>query len=528
MDIKKKIIKKFVLEILVFLLIAIIFGSLFFISPFYGDLNFIDEGQFGAWANHMINGKQIYKDIYIPYGPLLVYPLFLLFRTFGASAFLVRLYLTLGAVMSVVAINILLYLLNIKNTTRRIILLVLILIPGLGLRQGSGYLVLLFVYLSLVYRKNYLYLLTGVFSIASFLVSPDIGIFSFILCFIIFLYRFIFSRDLAHELKKWVYFLQGLILTFSIFSFWSIYENWFWSYINTTSDALFNFSGINTPNGKNFPLVNALLSNKIEYSRLLNFTVSKDGFLYWLLFLYIGTFFYFLIRVVLKKIDRNDLIIGLLFIYGMSLYTVVIGRPGHIFFVIHPAIIISVIFIEKLICLIKKIHKNEKFVIVLLITLLSFFNIRLILMFRTEIFKAISLFRISNKSNINQSRIGHIHLSSNQISYINTIAKFIDKNTNKFDYIFFLSDEPMIYLLTNRVNPTRYDLPFIANTKEKRYELVSDLEKRKPKFIFHNSKTWAIDGIDNLTRIPEIKNILESEYAKDYIFDGVVVYRTKN
>src|SRR5689334_9248614 len=80
-------------------------GSVGFISPILGDINLIDEGQFGAWIAHMLHGKLLYKDIYAAYGPLYIYPLYLLSKIFGQSAYLIRVvYIVVNTYLSLIIV----------------------------------------------------------------------------------------------------------------------------------------------------------------------------------------------------------------------------------------------------------------------------------------------------------------------------------------------------------------------------------------------------------------------------------------
>jgi hypothetical protein len=82
----------------------------------------------------------------------------------------------------------------------------------------------------------------------------------------------------------------------------------------------------------------------------------------------------------------------------------------------------------------------------------------------------------------------------------------------------------MMYLLVNRSNPTRYDLPFIANTLEKRLEVLSSLERTRPKYIFENTLAWAVDGVDNRTRLPEVYAFIKQHYRVIGYIDSYRVY----
>src|SRR3989304_5377037 len=107
--------KKSLLISLLIILVAFLIGPTYTSSPFLGNINLIDEGQFGAWVNHMSHGKYLFKDIYLTYGPLYVYPLYLVFKIFTPSAFIIRSYLALGSTLGIVVCYLILQRLNLSK-----------------------------------------------------------------------------------------------------------------------------------------------------------------------------------------------------------------------------------------------------------------------------------------------------------------------------------------------------------------------------------------------------------------------------
>src|SRR3989344_2652336 len=151
MAIKKKRLNT-ILEIVIISFIGFLLGGTSG-SPFYGDVNVIDEGQFAAWANHMLHGKFLFKDIYVTYGPLYVYPLYLLSKIFGPSMFLVRAYITIGALVGIYAVNEILKQFKIEKLLRYLTLVLFALLPIMQLRQAVGYIILLFLFKGIETRK---------------------------------------------------------------------------------------------------------------------------------------------------------------------------------------------------------------------------------------------------------------------------------------------------------------------------------------------------------------------------------------
>ena len=68
---------KIVIEYLVILFFLFFIGSSLVINPFFGEINVIDEGQFGAWMRHMLHGEFLYNDTYSEYETLYIYPFYL-------------------------------------------------------------------------------------------------------------------------------------------------------------------------------------------------------------------------------------------------------------------------------------------------------------------------------------------------------------------------------------------------------------------------------------------------------------------
>ena len=122
-------------------------------------------------------------------------------------------------------------------------------------------------------------------------------------------------------------------------------------------------------------------------------------------------------------------------------------------------------------------------------------------------------------------RIGNINVSDAQLTQIVKIQNFTSKNTKQSQPVFFYSDVPGMYMLVDRVNPTRYDLPFIASTKNKRYEMLQDFIDVKPAFIFEDTSRWAVDGVNNRQRLPEIALFINKNYKKIGTIDSTIIYQ---
>ena len=518
--------KTFLIELLILVLFSIWIGPVNTGSIFRGDINVIDEGQFGAWVYHMVQGKKMYKDIFITYGPLYVQPLYVLFKLFGSSVFLTRVFLTFGIVIGQITILLSCYYLEFPIALRYFVLGFSLLVPIIQIRQALGLLTVLIFSLFLKEKKYSLVLVSGVLTSTTFLVSPEIGIFSFFICISNILYLFLSKQSFLFTLKRLCYYLLSVFAIVCLFVLWSYKDGWFFNYLNSTIDVLFSFSGIQVPNGQNFPNIILLILNTKSTMDFIKVLFSKEAMLYYLAILYLFSFFYFTVLVCIRKVTQKDIFPGQLLLYGFLLYTILLTRSGigHFFFILSPCVLLLMYFVKKLtnVITVSK-NKSEKRMSLIFVVFIFLFLVRILLLNRPAIAKTFNPLSLS--TNI---EFDHIFISKQQENQIEKIKVFVSQNTNEKDTVFFLSNDPVFYLLVKRENPSRYDLPYLANTLPKRYELIQSILLKKPKFIFDDVTAWDVDGVSNWTRIPELRAIVNKEYEISRTVVGITIYKIKN
>src|SRR5581483_9281543 len=223
MDYFKK--KNLVIELFGILFLSIlifcIFGNLL-----VGDVNMIDEGQFAAWANHMLLGKLMYKDIYITYGPLYVYPLYIALKFFGPSAFAVRIYLMLGTLIGIFVCNLLLQKVAIHKFIRYFTILLIIILPVMQLRQAIGLLSFYFLTNFITSKKIKWMFLSGVTNSLALFVSPEIGLFVFCISFLFMLSNIVIGKPFKHALLSFLIWIVGILGICLFFLAWAGEEGW--------------------------------------------------------------------------------------------------------------------------------------------------------------------------------------------------------------------------------------------------------------------------------------------------------------
>lgn len=510
------------------ILIICIVCSMLVANLFVGEINMIDEGQYGSWVYHMLQGKKMYQDIYITYGPMAVYPLYLLATVFSPSAFLVRLFLSGGTVVGLGAIYLLSSLLVGSRKIRLILLLLCSLLPVVVFRQGIGFFCLYFLFLAIRTKKTFWWFVTGLLCALSFLISAEIGIFLGTILCLVFVSSF-FKRDKTISLKQIGAILSGIFMVIIPFALWALGEGWLFDYLKVTSDVLTIFSGINLPNGQGLPNVTQLVPQTFSIVAWTKFIFSKELLFFWGLAFYFFTLLYLFVQAFLKRFSRKDVYILCIVVFGLELYSILLGRSGigHFFFVLSPIVLISGFFVEKLLTALYEKGENftSKVIAFGIVLTLVFFGLRLLFINRLEVSRHLrGLFVLHLSEN---REIGPLSISYEQEQQIFSLQKFVTNNVAKKDYVFFLSNTPAMYLFVDRKNPTRYDLPYLAVTKEKRYEMYSELVKKMPKYIFYDPNEWAIDGISTRDRLPEVSAFISEYYSLEKTIAEVEVYRVK-
>jgi hypothetical protein len=510
------------------LLFLYFIGSGVVLSPVFGDINVIDEGQFGAWLNHLSRGEKLYKDIYAAYGPLFIYPLYWLSMVTEPSIYLIRVvYIVISTFIAILISDGVLKKLSIHPVIRIFTLITLLIVPAFGMRQGSGLFAILLLYIALEKQKLIWSILAGSAMVFSFLISPDIGVFTFVVSLAMVCFHLLTTKQIQTLIKQLGIFLFSGVCVFLLFYLWATTGNWFWDYLYSVYSDFTIYSGIALPNGQNFPNILSLLPTSLNILEWIKFFLSREMLLYWLFFLYLITFLYLIIKLIRRNVDAIDLLVFGITLFGFFLSTILIGRSGHFSFTVPPAFILVAYYLNNLLRILRSsVNSFEKIVAGSIILLLVLFNIRIISLYRPNFSKILQLPTAVTSDKNNPSRVGPIFITPEQASGFHKIHQFISKNSYTNENVYFFSNDAMLYFLVDRGNPTRYDLPEVANTREKRLEVLSDLRSDKTRLIIYNTKSWDVDGVSNRTRLPEVDDYIEKNYTKTKL-DEYIIYTIK-
>lgn len=513
--------------LIVFVLLIFIDVIWFTTYCFVMPINLIDEGQFAAWANHMMHGEKMYTDIYITYGPLYVYLVYL-YMKFGATSLQgVRMFLFILNFLTCIPMSyLILKNLKLKKITILYTLSFLfLLLPIFSIRQALGFFAIYLEMKLIDGESRIVAFFLGIILAVSFLFSPDIGLYAGIVVFVANIVPLIFMRNVLEHMKRIIYVVLGASLVGIVFAFWAAGEGWLSSYITTTIDVLATLSGTGSPIGQNYPYFFELIHGNLSPILLFKSIFSKEMLVYWV-FLFniiiVFTSFYTFLTGSINKINKK---IFLLYLFCLILSITLIGRNGigHVLFVLPPIIIILFIFLERLV-----FSSNEKMsntFRLVMGSIIIIFLFRILLIYRPTYF---GIFRINNilaKDYENVNLVGVAPVDN--ASQLKELKKFIDKQTVKDTQIFLLKDEPGLYAILDRSNPTRYDLPFIADSLPKRYELINQIKFSNIKYIIDDTLAWDVDGISNRQRIPELQRLLENSFYKCDIIGKINIYCKK-
>lgn len=519
---KKKII--FTVLILVFIFCWLFFvGQLDGTSALKGDINLIDEGQFGAWINHMLHGKLIYRDFFPPYGPLQVYPLYLLIKIFGPSFFVIRLFTTtIGVFLGVLIALFTLRSLKVNKMLGFFAFLFFLLYPGVHIRSWIVVLTIVLLVSSYSKKSNKLTFLSGVIVSYALLQSVEAGVFSLIILGGYILVRFLMRIDVKNDKKRLSIFVLGFALLFLPLSLFALRSGWLVEYFRSTVTFLTAVSGINLPNGQGLPNPFDGFHYSPSLSFFAKFIFSKNLLFYWTIVLFVLFQTILFIRFMLRKTTERDVMVFLIILYAFLSYFSIIGRSGHHFLFAPYIVLLASYFLSFIFPSKKKGKKEYQFFGTLFFILFLGYMARYLIIFRYT-----SFFDASERRTNKVERVAPISITLNQAHDIEVLRQFIRKTTKPSDTVFLFNNLPGLYFLLDRENPTKYDFPLLAISKEDRMQLVGILGQNKPIYIIEDLKAWPVDEVSDRQRLPEVVKYLNENYFFFIKIDHFLIYKKR-
>lgn len=541
--------------IVLILILILTYNKNYFYSNWFNHYTFFsEEGQHLSYANDILHGKKLYKDIYAIYGPLMEYPLALLMKLFGKSIVILRIYTYL---LDSVAF-LLIYLLSKEIFSRKSTLIISMLIflsfytPLFPAPNGSILRITLALFGVLplaryiIAKKPIWAIISGFILSLSLFFSHETAI-----CLAISLLCMLFASKSIQEFGETkilidfsIPFFAGFCILAIPITLFFLYEGTLFYYLEASISypqyVSLGFGGIPFPN----------FLNQIK-SLLNNFSLGniKNTFFvyaaYWPILLYFGTATHISISIILKKITYRKLIILGILVYGITLFKGALARSGidRNYLLLPPALIISLFYGERILLNISNLmgkRTKDKFGSILLYSCFFIFITQGIISY--AIWPAhwcIEYFFISNINkiyNLNFNAIndmdvlriprsGNISLPRSQAERIKAVVEYVKNNLTSKDYIFAFPNDATYYFLLDRPMPARFGVLHDAATVELKEEVVKSLIKKKPKFIISNTKEWQVDKIPEEIEFPQISRYINNNYHFEKEIYGVKILR---
>jgi hypothetical protein len=480
-----------------------------------------EEGENLAWVQSIFSGGVYGKDFFCLYGPMLIHPLAWVMNWFGDTVVVERGYKYLLDLSAHFIVIFYFYrTLRWKATFLLASLVYLFTFPSLTLSLNTTYLrfVLGILPLFLAYRylesgQRRFLLFSGIAIGQSLLFSQEVG-----LCSVVSLFGAISLYALPRHgwqllAKDCLLIIAGCLVSMAPMLIYLSLNG----AIPPFLDSIYGY-----------PKLHMLGYASLAFPSLRDFIADLMGghlFFYWPVLFYAFASIYLITRVILGKIDRNDMLKIAVLLFGILLYRVALGRSSHenVYKVFAPVVVLLFLLLDGAVTAIvsRKDHVKAGALVMALALVLSttvlYANADLLR--NTVTFAWQDLVRLKDKfsyagegEEIPSLRRGGIHYESSTAHSIMNIADFLASNTKPGDYVYFFPNEPAYYFLFDRMNPTRYAMSYFAITTGQRRELIGDLEDKKPEYVVYSLKTWRPDNIMETVQVPEVVRYIHEKY----------------
>ena len=520
---------------------------------------FSEEGQHLAAVNSILRGQVLFKDVFYLYGPLMLYPLAGIMKLFGIGIVMLRAY---SYILTLLSFFIFYFLLKRLLRNRLFVILfffilMLFYFPIFHGPHGYSFRVIIglspfFLLCSYFYAKKRRYLFAaGAVAGISLFYSQEVG-FAAIIAVISSLTIDTLNnhQGTTKLIKDLVIFIAGIvILAFPIIIYFAVngaFNDFIVNLINYPRYVMMGYGGLAFPN----ILTSAKeLIAETNAQHIRNFIrIATVWYSPILLYICAGT--YLIIRFLTSSWNHRDsIILGILTFAGL-LFRSVLGRPyaGKSLFVIPPILILVSICCEEIYYKVKGLSKKtglEQTIYEIMLGSIIVFIIFGLVGFaiwpaRGSIKKFINsnlskisvhqqnLYNLRNMDVIGIERAKDIHAAKSWANVIRDVVSYIRLHTESADYIYVFPNEATYYFLTDRLNPSRFDLSFNAVTAQHRREIIRDLEVKKPQYIVYSTETERPDDISVFVQVPEIVEYIHNKYVPEKEFDGTFILKRKD
>lgn len=499
-----------------------------------------EEGEYLAWVQMVLDGGVYGRDFLATRGPLVVYPLALFMKLFGVSVVVGRIYTYLLTLLSagILALFLLRTVGNPAVLIASTLLTLVMFVGGVG-RIDAGFLRVILALLPLLClyagsrpcRSRSIFA-AGAWLAVSALYSQEAG-----LCALIASALFLLleargpggARRLAPSL---------VVLTAGICLFLLPVAGYFHraGALGALLDNLYGFPKLMTLGyaALPFPSLAAFFSSPVNGGAFLP---------YWTIGIYLAAAADNAVQLILSGRDRALHLRAALLVFGLLLFRVALGRSdeSHFYFASLPAVLLCVLMVDDAVRGMAGSWRAAKigkifYVTVLSCSLFSLFACsraprgRLLMAVGAlgDLAHPASRFTVEKGANAypRVPRAG-ICLEPVLAEDLEKIGAAVERHSRAGDYVLFFPVEPAYYFLFNRRSPTRFVNAYFAVTSAQRWEMVADLERRRPEVVVYSLYDWRIDGIPEQVQVPEVVQYLSERYAPVETVGSVAILRRK-
>lgn len=505
---------------------------------------FGEEGQHLAWANRILHGQFPNKDMFNLYGPLYEYGYAAAMKLFGVSLASFRI---CNLIYDFLGLFCLYTFLRIAFRSRLFAILTFLVIfehIWFQLRIGLGFLSLAFLIAFLkgdLTEKKWLYL-AGIAAGVSLLYSQEIGISVFIATVAV-LTIVVTGRRFNAGYRSFLFYGSGIATILIPFAVYFAVNGALWKALSTLieypSYAAAGYAALPYPS-----IMNSIppgFSFKAYIDSVFNIFGPFEAFYAPGLYALVGA--YLAVRVFLKKWGRDEMLLSALFVFGVFSFNTALGRSdgGHIQFTLPAAVILFFIFVEKISFIVKEEtagggHSTEgrgllAVFIPMLLIIASIYGM-------SSVIPAVDKLYSRYKQGYGREPEGYVPsdierlkgilVPKGSLDTVEKVTDYIISHTSKDDGILSIPNNAAYYFLTDRMNPTRFDLFGQIVTDSHRLEVVEDTKREKPLYVIYDMAIPPVDGIPDKLQFPQAMAYIKENYTLKKRFGRTLILRRLN
>lgn len=424
-------------------------------------LVFLDEGYFLHSAERIFNGQIPYKDFSLQYGPTFFYLLAFIFKIFGPSILIGRLFAVFICLLIIATAFLILN--KLKASLGIIIISFLSLVsfgyPLINIPNIMWANVLLAFLLVLIYiywlpQRKYRYIITiGILLALSLSFKQNFGVaFTILFNFLLFWGR---KEKLQQKMRNFL-ILQGTWITLTLM--WVYYF-----FLRNNTQGLLDFINFS----KRF-------AQSIVFSYPpLTFIFQPTG-IFKLLPYYLPVVLFFIVLMLWFKRNKDFRIMAFSSTAIVGFFVSIYPQSD----LLHVYPFLGMILISFLLLPFRKKFQFFLKIIAVVMILIGFYLTLFTKSYRYE------NYYYKYDTYLNLPRTQGIMVTKKDNDDIIQVARFIENKTKKDDYIFAYPYSPLLYFIINRSNPSKDSLYFLPNWHF--YDdkiIIGELKQKKVKYV---------------------------------------------